>query len=62
MRLKYWQVFLIGLGIVFVSSTILLTPEDVGRLLADYVIIGGIATVAYYIIFVRPRKKLESKV
>ena len=58
-RLKAWHIFLIGLGVVYLITSILFEPRDTGAITAEYVFVGGIALVMYYVIFELPKRRKQ---
>jgi len=56
MKIKVWQIFLIGFGIVLFLPSSIIEPRIAGNLAADYLIVGGIILVGYYG-YMRTRKK-----
>jgi hypothetical protein len=58
MHLKSWQIFLIGLGVVFALGFVFLEPFYAGSLVSEYVIWGGIGLAVYTI----SKKKLSQKI
>lgn len=60
--MKYWHWYIIGIVLSATLPLLFVTARGTGFILAAYITFGGIATAMYYLVIVRPRKKLESKV